>query len=46
MENHPNETEGREGWRVRSVTKALHILELFTPAQTELSLAQRGRARV
>ena len=43
MENHPNETEGREGWRVRSVTKALHILELFTPAQTELSLAQLSR---
>lgn len=41
MEEKSNEQ--RAGWRVRSVIKALHILELFTPTQTELSLAQLSR---
>ena len=38
-----NFSEPRAGWRVRSVVKALHILELFSPTQTELSLAQLSR---
>ena len=35
--------DARETGRVRSVVKALHILELFSPAQTELSLSQLSR---
>lgn len=36
-------TPEKETWRVRSVVKAMHILELFSPTQTELSLAQLSR---
>ena len=34
---------GQEAWRVKSVIKALNVLDLFSPNQPELSLAQMAQ---
>ena len=39
----PIETGAREQGRVRSVVKALHVLELFSPTRTEMTLSQLSR---